>query len=39
MNRFVAAFKSYLAYLKHVLRRRAKAAADSEEDPFIYPHS
>jgi hypothetical protein len=39
MNRIVAALKSYLGYLKYVLRRRAKAAADSEEDPFIYPHS
>lgn len=39
MNRFVAALKSYLAYLKHVVRRRQKANADSEEDPFIYPHS
>ena len=39
MKGIIAAFKSYLAYLRHILRRRAKAAADSEEDPFIYPHS
>jgi hypothetical protein len=39
MNRIVAALKSYISYLQHVLRRRAKSAADDEEDPFIYPHS
>lgn len=39
MNRIVAALKSYIAYLQYVLRRRAKSAADDEEDPFIYPHS
>jgi len=39
MNRIVSALKSYLAYFRLILKRRAKAAADSEEDPFIYPHS
>jgi hypothetical protein len=39
MNRILSVLKSYLAYFRLVLQRRAKAAADEEEDPFIYPHS
>jgi hypothetical protein len=39
MNRILAVLKSYAAYFRLVLQRRAKAAADEEEDPFIYPHS
>jgi cbb3-type cytochrome oxidase subunit 3 len=39
MRALFAAFGNWLAYLRHVLRRRAKAAADNESDPFIYPHS
>jgi len=39
MNRILAVLKSYLAYLRFVVKRRAKVAADEEEDPFIYPHS
>ncbi len=39
MNKVLAVLKSYLAYFRLVLQRRAKAAADEEEDPFIYPHS
>jgi hypothetical protein len=39
MNRIVAVLKSYLAYFRLLSQRRAKAAADEEEDPFIYPHS
>lgn len=39
MNKVLAVLKSYLAYFRHLLQRRAKAAADQEEDPFIYPHS
>ena len=39
MRGIIATVKSYLAYFRGILKRRAKAAADSEEDPFIYPHS
>jgi len=39
MNRILDILKSYMAYFRLVLQRRAKAAADEEEDPFIYPHS
>ena len=39
VNRILTVLKSYLAYFRFVLQRRAKAAADEEEDPFIYPHS
>ena len=39
MNGIRAAFRNYMAYLRHLLRRRAKSAADDEADPYIYPHS
>jgi hypothetical protein len=39
MHAIGTAFRNYLAYLRHILRRRAKAVADGEDDPFIYPHS
>jgi hypothetical protein len=39
MNRILSVLKSYMAYFRHLVQRRAKAAADEEEDPFIYPHS
>lgn len=39
MNSILAAFRNYMAYLQHMLRRRAKSAADDDADPFIYPHS
>lgn len=39
MNIVLTAFRNYMAYLQHLLRRRAKSAADDDADPFIYPHS
>jgi hypothetical protein len=39
MKTILATLKSYAAYVRHLLRRRAKAASDKESDPFIYPHS
>jgi hypothetical protein len=39
MHSILAAFRNYWRYLTHLSRRRAKAAADRDSDPFIYPHS
>ena len=39
MRALFDAIGNWLAYLRHVLHRRAKAAADGDSDPFIYPHS
>ena len=39
MKALVAAIGNWLAYLRHVVHRRAKLAADNDSDPFIYPHS
>jgi hypothetical protein len=39
MNKVLAILRSYLAYFRLRLQRRSKAAANEEDDPFIYPHS
>lgn len=38
MRSLLAVFRSYLSYFRAQMQRRRKAAADDEEDPFIYPH-
>jgi len=38
MKTILAVLRSYWGYLRHIGRRRAKAAADRDSDPFIYPH-